>query len=118
MGGKPSKPIDLDYGHELDQFACQYIGSVPVKAPTGNDVCQNAVERILALKPKLRMITLKVRCEEETKEKEKKKKKLKMLMLMLMMVMFCACGCCDAFLWKDGVCFVGVMRRAVSVSVC
>jgi hypothetical protein len=60
MGGKSSKQAVLDYGYLLDEFKCQYIGSVPVKAATGNDVCQNAVDRILELKVKSRNILLKV----------------------------------------------------------
>eukprot|EP00047_Mylnosiga_fluctuans_P005670 m.241933 g.241933 ORF g.241933 m.241933 type:complete len:774 (-) comp13936_c0_seq1:86-2407(-) len=60
MGGKQSKEAAIDFGQVIGTFACKYIGSVPVKASTGNDVCQNAVQRILALKGKEKAILLKV----------------------------------------------------------
>ena len=60
MGGKPSKEAKLDFGQVIETFPCKYIGSVPVKAATGNDVCQNAVQRILGLNNRERAINLKV----------------------------------------------------------
>jgi hypothetical protein len=60
MGGKASKEAKIDWGQEIGTFVCKYIGSVPVKASTGNDVCQNAVQRILALKTREKPIRLKV----------------------------------------------------------
>lgn len=60
MGGKPSKETHLDHGVVIGVFPCKYIGSVPVKAKTGNDVCQNAVQRILGLNNRERAIDLKV----------------------------------------------------------
>jgi hypothetical protein len=61
MGGSSSKEeAQLDHGHLIDVFPCKYVGSVPVKAAVGNDVCQNAVQRILQLKNRDRPIDLKV----------------------------------------------------------
>lgn len=60
MGGKASKEAKLDFGQEIASFPCKYIGSVPVKAAVGNDVCQNAVQRILGLRNRERPIHLKV----------------------------------------------------------
>ena len=61
MGGQSSKEVKVDHGEVIGTFPCKYIGSVPVKAKTGNDVCQNAVQRILGLRNRERPIFLKVK---------------------------------------------------------
>lgn len=61
MGASSSVDTNLaGMGLEIDEFACKYIGSVPVKSPTGNDVCQNAVTRINALRVRERSVYLKI----------------------------------------------------------
>eukprot|EP00730_Choanoeca_flexa_P016279 TRINITY_DN7660_c0_g1_i3.p1 TRINITY_DN7660_c0_g1~~TRINITY_DN7660_c0_g1_i3.p1 ORF type:complete len:781 (+),score=272.61 TRINITY_DN7660_c0_g1_i3:134-2476(+) len=50
----------VDFGTEIDSFKVNYVGSVPVKAPTGNDICRNAVDRLRSLKMKEKTIHLKV----------------------------------------------------------
>ncbi|EDQ85658.1 uncharacterized protein MONBRDRAFT_29090 [Monosiga brevicollis MX1] len=50
----------VDLGTEIDSFNVKYVGSVPVKAGTGNDVCRNAVERLRSLHLKEKPIHLKV----------------------------------------------------------
>ena len=46
------------YGEVFGTFECKYVGSVPVKASSGNDVLQNAVDRMLSLKNRERDIIL------------------------------------------------------------
>ena len=44
-GGSAARP-DKDIGSELGMFPSMYIGSVPVKHSTGNDICADAVTRV------------------------------------------------------------------------
>lgn len=63
MGCSLSKSATLgavDFGEVIGNFKVKYIGSVPVKASTGNDIIRNATERLVALKIKAKPIELKV----------------------------------------------------------
>ncbi|EGD74912.1 TK/HMTK protein kinase [Salpingoeca rosetta] len=61
MGGSSSKvKSHIDYGQEIEEFKVKYVGSVPVKAATGNDIATNAVQRLRDLKLKAKPIRLKV----------------------------------------------------------
>lgn len=47
-------------GQEIDAFKVKYVGSVPVKASRGNDICKNAVDRLRSLRLREKPILLKV----------------------------------------------------------
>lgn len=44
-----AKPTYGDIGTTLGDFSAEYLGSVPVKKPTGNEVCADAVVRVKEL---------------------------------------------------------------------
>jgi hypothetical protein len=63
MGNSQSMDTALegvDFGTEIDSFNVKYVGSVPVKVPTGNDICRNAVDRLRSLRLREKPIHLKV----------------------------------------------------------
>lgn len=47
-----------DFGVELGSFDARYMGSIPVKAPTGNDVCTDAVLRLRQQAPEEKKVRL------------------------------------------------------------
>ena len=48
----------MDRGVPIEMFDVIYIGSVPVKRGAGDDIAREAVNRIVSLKSKIRIITL------------------------------------------------------------
>eukprot|EP00042_Codosiga_hollandica_P044404 m.436760 g.436760 ORF g.436760 m.436760 type:complete len:764 (-) comp56777_c0_seq4:1124-3415(-) len=58
MGGNGSTIERAELGSVIDQFVASYLGSVPVKHSMGNDICADAVTRVLALKQAAKNVQL------------------------------------------------------------
>ena len=46
MGAQQSSIDEAVFGHTIGVFNASYLGSVPVKHSTGNDICADAVTRV------------------------------------------------------------------------